>query len=272
MKKRNKKTAILSQNGKEAREMTSEEQRVYKLEKELIEKYFRGLRARAVRLIEDADFLGKADDPYLLINRQLSESPQALENILKHELIHYELKDKGRDYHGHGQAFLKRAAELGIVGQYELIKCFSSEEWVATPTKRRLVEIPLKKVREDIEGTIDQLGELVLKLPDQGKVKVKFYKLIHELRSIWMVYSQAVRNGQDCIIEERIERKRGPKGKSLTHLIQEYDRLTAEEKTLEEKYGTFPDNPKMFEKLTAVRSKRDEIWEKVGKDYGIDLA
>lgn len=32
-----------------------------------------------------------------------------LEDTIKHELIHYELKDNGKDYHGHGQPFLKRA-------------------------------------------------------------------------------------------------------------------------------------------------------------------
>ena len=107
--------------------MTKQEQLVYNLERKLIRKYFKGLRPRAVKLVKDPDFSGMADEPHLLIDEALvgKKPTKDLEDLLKHELIHYELKDNGKDYHGHGQAFLKRAGEMEIIGSYELVRCFS---------------------------------------------------------------------------------------------------------------------------------------------------
>lgn len=65
-----------------------------------------------------------------------------LEDTIKHELIHYELKDNGKDYHGHGQPFLKRARQLNIVGVGELTRCFSIEEIEHTPRITEFKKIP----------------------------------------------------------------------------------------------------------------------------------
>jgi len=101
--------------------MTRQEQRVYNLERQLIRKYFKGLRPRPVKTVKNPKFGARADEPSLLVDKALvgTKTTKELEDILKHELIHYELKDKGKNYYGHGAAFLKRAAELGIVGTYE---------------------------------------------------------------------------------------------------------------------------------------------------------
>ncbi len=138
--------------------MTKQEREVYKLELKLIRKHFKGLRPRPVKVVKESKFDGQADEPNLLIDRRVLKDKVALENVLKHELIHYELKDGGKDYHGHGQAFLKRATELGIVGSFELERCFSIEESEGVPMRRTHVQVPL-----DTSG--DEGRQLALHVP-----------------------------------------------------------------------------------------------------------
>ena len=128
------------------------EQRVYRLEKQLIEKFFKGLKPRPVKLVRHVNFHGQASDLCLEINEALLEAGKEkdLEDVLKHELIHYELKDGGKKYHGHGAAFLRRAQQLGIVDSYVLERCFSIEEAQHIPHRRRSIKTPLKEIKEYI--------------------------------------------------------------------------------------------------------------------------
>lgn len=252
--------------------MTSEEQSVYNLERQLIRKHFKGLRPRSVKIVKRADLMGEADEPYLLINKRLvgKKSIKDLRDTLKHELIHYELRDNGKDYSGHGQVFLKRATELGIIGSYELSRCFSLEEYGNIPTRRRPVQTPLKKVKEQINRAINGLEKLIMALPD--KEKVKFYSKLQSLRGMWEVYSEAVEKGESSVSWEYLEKKRGPRGKSLEELRKEYAVLKPEyQKLFEELQSGKSADPKIHRKLIAIERKMDRISEKVENDYGSQL-
>lgn len=81
--------------------MNIREQRIYRLELKLIQIYFKALRPRPVQLARRLEFGadGEAGEPNLII-KDRKRTPQELEALLKHELIHYELKDKGNVFHG----------------------------------------------------------------------------------------------------------------------------------------------------------------------------
>ncbi len=251
--------------------MTRQEQRIYNLEHQLIRKYFIGVRARPVKMVKDSDFDGKANEPHMLINRRLlgKKFTKELENLLKHELIHYELKDKGKDYYGHGAAFLKRAAELGIVGTYELDRCFSLEEYEHPPTRRKTVHTPLKKVKENIDQEINRLHKLVMGLPDRQKIEL--YRKIQNLQITWAVYSGAVEAGEKFIREEHWEKRKGPRGKGRVLLRKEFHELKAEHERLWEEFRSRPNDLTLRRKLLAVERKMDRILQKVESDYGYRL-
>ena len=248
--------------------MNSQERRVYKIECELLRKYFKDVRTRPVRIVKNSDFDGRADEPHMLINKRLlsKKAAKELEDTLKHELIHYELKDNGKDYDGHGKAFLKRASELGILGRIELDQCFSLEEYQHSPTKRKLVKISMKKVKEQIEREIEDLLDFIVKLPE--KQRVESYRLINNLRVTWQVYSGAVERGEDHVMEERWVKRRGPRGKSLEGLRKEYNELKPEYSRLLKEFISNPSDQALHRKLQAVQNKRSYISHKVEKDYG----
>ena len=250
--------------------MNRQEQRIYDLERQLIRKYFKGLRARPVKIVKDSSFYGLADEPHLLINKQMhGGSAQELEDTLKHELIHYELKDLGRDFHGHGGAFLKRATQLGILGRIELDQCFSLEEYQFTPTKRSLVKISMKKVKERIGQEIEALMDFIIKLPE--KQRVESYKLLNNLRVTWQVYSGAVERGEDHVMEEHRGKRKGPRGKSLEELRREYDKLEPEYRRSLKEFISKPNDQALRRIFQAVENKRSRISDKVEKDYGFTL-
>ena len=89
--------------------MTKDEQRIYKLELNQIREHFEDLRPRPIRIVQRSSYNGKADEPFLKIHKRLlaNGKEKELSDTLKHELLHYELKDGGKEYHGHGKAFLK---------------------------------------------------------------------------------------------------------------------------------------------------------------------
>jgi len=250
--------------------MNRQEQRIYDLERQLIRKYFKGLRARPVKIVKDSSFYGRADEPHMLINKQMHEgSAEKLEDTLKHELIHYELKDKGKDYHGHGQAFLKRATQLDILGRIELDQCSSMEEYFVTPTKRTLVKISMKKVKEQIGQEIEALMDFAIKLPE--KQRIEFFQLVKNLDVTWHVYSGAVERGADHVIEEYMVKRSGPKGKSLQELWKEYNELEPEYLRLQKEFMSNPNDLALRRKFQAVENKRSRIEERVEKDYGATL-
>jgi len=253
--------------------MTKQEQWVYNLERQLIRKHFKGLRPRPVKLVKDPHFGGMADEPNLLIDKALvgKKPTKDLEDLLKHELIHYELKDSGKDYAGHGQAFLKRAGALEIIGSYELARCFSLEEYEHTPTKRKLVRTPLKEVKERINQAINGLEKLIMALLD--KEKVKFYPQFQSLRTEWIFYSRAVEEGKKFISGEHWEKRKGPKGKSLEDLRKEYAALKpGYEKLLKKFLSKNRPDPKLHRKVIALERKMDRLSDKAERDYNSQLS
>ena len=138
--------------------MNSRERRIYNLEVRLIKKLFKGLRPRPIRLARTLEFGadGEAGEPRLVL-KDRKRPREELKSLLIHELIHYQLKDQGNIYHGHGAAFLKRAQELGIVTSYVLQRCFSSEEYEHTPTVRKTKKLSLGKFKRQVDEWFEDL-------------------------------------------------------------------------------------------------------------------
>ena len=247
------------------------ERRVYQREKKLIAKFFNGLKPRHVKLVHDVKFDGRAGDPYLEINKSLlaAGKERDLEDVLKHELIHYELKDGGKEYHGHGAAFLKRAKQLGILNSYVLQRCFSIEEAERIPHRRRSVKLSLGEARKEIDKVLEELLNLILKLPDSEKIK--FYSAFQNLRAIWGTFAQGVERGEDHVWSEIWERRRGPRGKSLEELKKEYDALGAQAAPLRKKLASGSVTPRDLRQLAAIEGKKSKIYKKAEDDYGVTL-
>jgi hypothetical protein len=93
------------------------EKKIFEIEKELINKYFRGLQPREIELVEDDSFIGAAREKLLINRNYLKKCTKAeLANLLKHELIHYALPGRGHD-----KDFLDKAEEVGTtIGGYEV--------------------------------------------------------------------------------------------------------------------------------------------------------
>jgi len=250
--------------------MNKLERKVYRLERTLIEKFFKGLEPRPVKLVREVKFDGRAGDPYLEINESLlvAGKEKELEDVLKHELIHYELQDSGKEYHGHGAAFLKRAKQLGIVDSYVLERCFSFEEAQHTPHRRRAIKTPLKEIKERIDETLRELSGLILKLPDREKIE--FYRTFQNLEVDWQCFAGAVEKGEDHVLGEIWERRRGPRGKSLEELKKEHDALEAKATPLREKLGA-GGTQRDWEQLAAIEGKMSKILKKAEDDYGVTL-
>jgi len=247
------------------------ERRVYRLEKKLIEKFFKGLKSRPVKLVRDVDFLGRASDPCLEISETLLEpgKERDLEDVLKHELIHYELKDGGKEYRGHGAAFLKRTKQLGIVNSYVLERCFSLEEAQHIPHRKRISKTPLKEIKERIDETLRELSGLISRLPDRRKIE--FYRTVQNLQVDWQSFAGAVERGEDHVLEEIWERRRGRRRKSLEELKKEVDALEAREAPLTKKLTSGSGTPRDFKQLAAIQNKMATILKKAEDDYGVTL-
>ncbi len=217
------------------RNVNAKEQKLYGLELDLIKKHFKGLKPRAVKLVKKLELgaHGEAGEPDLLI-RDARRTREELEALLKHELIHYELKDKGNVYHGHGEAFLKRAQELGIVDNYVLQRCFSAEEYEHTPTVRKTRKIPLTKFTLEVDKWFEVLFEEVAKLPIQQKIRI--YPHVQNVYVGWEAFSAAVKARKDHILHEIWKIKKGPRGKELHELQKEYALLQAQHAALSRKF------------------------------------
>lgn len=253
--------------------MNVKEKKLYRLELELIKHHFKGLKPRPVKLVKKLELgaHGEAGEPNLVI-KDTRRTRKELESLLKHELIHYELKDKGSVYHGHGEAFLKRAQELGIVNNYVLQRCFSAEEYEHTPTVRKTKKIPLPRFQRQIDKWFEALFEEVGKLPDQQKIRL--YPYVQNVYVAWTAFSAAVKAKKDHVLHEIWKIKRGPHGKGLHELQEEYARLRAQGKALVKKIETsskgFRDETTRHE-LNKINAAMEQIRKKVEKDFAVSL-
>lgn len=254
--------------------MNFREKRIYQLELKLIRKYFKRLRPRQVQLAKKLDLGadGEAGEPNLII-KDRKRSRQELEALLKHELIHYELKDKGKFFHGHGKAFLMRAQALGIVNSYVLERCFSSEEFEHTPTVRKTKKVPLSKFTRQVSQWFSRLIGEAVKLPEPYGTRL--YPHVQNTYVGWLAYSAAVKEKSDHVIQEIWQIKRGPFSKDLHELQRDYATLQTQRaklvKQLNAKTNRKPEA--IFKRqLRAIDSELFRIRKEVEKDYGIVLS
>jgi len=249
------------------------ERRIYRLELKLIQKYFNGLRPRPVQLAKKLEFGadGQAGEPNLII-KDRKRSRRELETLLKHELIHYELKDKGIFFHGHGRAFLKRAQALGIVNSYVLERCFSSEEFDHTPTVRKAKKVPLAKFTRQVDQWFSQLIGEAVKLPEPYGSRL--YPHVQNAYVGWLTYSAAVKEKSDHVIQEIWQIKRGARGKDLHELQSEYVVLQARHARLAKRLKSqvkLHQRAVLKHQLEAIAAELSRIRKQVEKDYGILL-
>lgn len=253
--------------------MNTKEQNLYRLELELIKQHFKGLRPRPVKLVKKLELRahGEAGEPNLLI-KDARRTRKELEVLLRHELIHYELKDKGNVYHGHGEAFLKRAQELGIVDSYVLQRCFSAEEYEHTPTVRKTKKISLSRFQRQIDKWFEVLFAEVGRLPDQQKIRL--YPYVQNVYVGWAAFSAAVKAKKDHVLHEIWKIKKGPRGKGLHELQEQYGLLQAQGEALMKKIekgskGFRDENTR--QELNKINAAMEQIRKKVEKDYGVLL-
>jgi hypothetical protein len=250
------------------------ERRIYRLELKLIQQYFKGLRPRPVQLAKKLELGadGEAGEPNLII-KDRQRSRQELAALLKHELIHYELKDKGKFFHGHGRAFLKRAQALGIVNHYVLERCFSSEEFDHTPTVRKTKKVPLSRFTHQVDQWFSRLISEAVKLPEPYGTRL--YPHVQNTYVGWLAYSAAVKEKSDHVIQEIWRIKRGPFGNDLHELQREYASLQSQRATLAKQLKSKTDrqrNATFKRQLRAIDSELSRIFKAVEKDYGILLS
>jgi hypothetical protein len=253
--------------------VNTREKRIYRLELKLIQKYFKGLRPRPVQLakILELGADGEAGEPDLIIKDRKRAQPE-LEALLKHELIHYELKDKGKFFHGHGRAFLKRAQALGIVNSYVLERCFSSEEIEHTPTVRKTRKVPLGNFTRQVDQWFSQLIGEAVKLPEPYGSRL--YPHVQNAYVGWLTYSAAVREKSDHVIQEIWQIKRGARGKDLHELQRKYVILQARRARLAKRLRSPANLQKravLRQQLGAIASALARIRKQAEKDYGILL-
>jgi hypothetical protein len=253
--------------------VNAKEQELYRLEVKLIKQHFKGLRPRPVKLVKKLQLgaHGEAGEPNLVI-KDVKRTRKELEALLKHELIHYELKEKGNVYHGHGEAFLKRAQELGIVTSYVLQRCFSAEEYEHMPTVRKTRKVPLPRFKRQVDQWFEILFEEVGKLPDQQKIRI--YPYVQNVYVGWAAFSEAVRAKKHHVLHEIWKIKRGPRGRGLHEFQKEYALLQARREALVKKIektskGFSDEN--ISQQLNKINAAMEQIRKKVEKDYGVSL-
>jgi len=214
---------------------------------------------------------GEAGEPHLLL-KERKRARRELVALLKHELIHYELKDQGDVYHGHGAAFLKRARQLGIVNSYVLQRCFSSEEYEHTPTIRKTKKIPLPRFGRQVDQWFHQLLEKVVSLPDPHNARL--YPYVQNAYVGWKTFSAAVKEKSDHVIQEIWQIRKDRRGKGLHELQAEYAALREQRKTVQKqarKKRRSRLDKTALRQLKTIDGALSRIRNKVEKDYGILL-
>jgi hypothetical protein len=253
--------------------VNSRERRIYSLELRLIKNIFPGLRPRPVKLARTLELGadGEASEPNLVL-KDRKRTGKELQSLLMHELIHYQLRDQGNVYHGHGAAFLKRARELGIVTSYVLQRCFSSEEYEHTPTVRKTKKVPLSRFKRQVDQWFDQLLEEVGKVPDPYNVKL--YPYVQNAYVGWTAFSAAVKEKSDHVLQEIWRVRKGPHVKGLHELQNEYAELQQQRETLLRKLKKQGKGFRMRpvrRQVKVVDVKLKQVRKEIEKDYGISL-
>ncbi|HXV84089.1 MAG TPA: SprT-like domain-containing protein [Candidatus Binatia bacterium] len=242
-----------------------DEEALYAMELRLIKKHFPGLTPRPIKLDDSLDCYGLADDPALLvINPKLHRNRREIEVTLKHELIHYYLKDVGK-YAGHGRDFMKRAKDLGILGSIELSQCFRLEEEENKPHRVEYVSTPLSEWATSIDKELVELKEMAATLP--MNVRVKFYTKARSIEAAWSCYFHAVKSGQDHVMGEIWKPRRGPKGKPLHELLVEQRALETQLHELQQNFIKTQDRA-LMKTIGQVSRQYYFITDKLERDYG----
>jgi hypothetical protein len=253
--------------------VNAKERLVYRLELKLIRQYFKGLRPRPIRLAKKLDLGadGEAGEPYLMI-KDRKRSRQELAALLEHELIHYELKDKGKLFHGHGKPFLKRAQALGIVNSYVLERCFSSEEFEHTPTIRKTKKVSLGRFTRQVNQWFSRLISEAIKLPEPYGSRL--YPHVQNTYVGWLAYSSAVKEKSDHVIQEIWRLKPGRLGRDLHGLQEEYGRLQAQREELVKQRrpkASAKTDAEITRQLKAIDAAISRLRKEAERDYGISL-
>lgn len=194
------------------------EDTLYRMELGLIRKHFPGLKPRLVKMDITIDDYAQAGEPFMLFNPNLHKSKREVIDTLKHELIHYELRDRGL-YPGHGRAFLKRAKELNVLDMPELRQCSGIEEIQLSPHRVTYVKTPLAEFAARISEQLSELKKFSVKLPVDPRLTL--YRKINNIAVDWICYKGAIQRGENYIQEEILKLRPGPKGKPLVTLLEE---------------------------------------------------
>ena len=224
--------------------------------------HFPGLKLRPVKIDNSISFFAVADESNMLFNASLHRSRKVIKETIIHELIHYELRDCGKDYDGHGDAFKKRAKQLGILGAIELSQCFSTEQLYYRPHRTEIIKIPLAEYGKEIEKSVKSLKQLAGRAP--MNLRERIFLETQSIEATWICYKGAIERGEDHVFEERITFRRSPKGKSLETLRQEEKELESRSRDLLEKFKT---DPKVLPELKQVNRKLYDIAERIERDW-----
>ena len=103
-----------------------------------------------------------------------------------------ELGDNGKDYAGHGAAFLRRAKSLGVLGGSELSQRSDAEEEKRTLHTVQRVKVSLADAAAEIDKELDDLQVLIIKrTPIQ--IRLDLYQGINSIRATWSCYHERQR-------------------------------------------------------------------------------
>jgi hypothetical protein len=249
--------------------MDSQERKVYSIELRLIRKYFPKLTPRPIKIDNKISYFAQAGESLIINLRKHRGDRRMIEDTIVHELIHYELPK----HHLHDEAFKKRARELGILGTIELQQCAQQalhEAEYAIPHTTEWKKISLKDAAIAIEESFKELLSFVDKLPVDRREKA--HGLITNFHCRWRCYSDAVKRGEDYVVEEHLKPRRGPRGMTAQELLDNLKPLRAKEREMQKKIIADSSvlNDKRFKReWEALQVKIDRLSGKLTKDYDL---
>lgn len=184
----------------------------------LIAKYFSGVTPRPVKIDNSlVNIRALAGEPDMLFNASIHKSIGGAWETLIHELIHYELKDSGKD-DGHGLNFKRRAKQFGILNRIELEQLADLERRAHAVEHRR---VRLRAFADEIDKALEELADLTFKAPIS--VSEKIYAAVTNIKADWACYRHAIERGDDYVIEEEEEEEDIKEVYGRIHeLLQEY--------------------------------------------------
>lgn len=182
----------------------------------LIAKYFSGVTPRPVKIDNSlVDIMALAGEPDMLFNASIHKSIGEAWETLIHELIHYELRDSGKD-DGHGLNFKRRAKQLGILNRVELEQLADLERRAHAVEHRR---VRLRAFADEIDKALEELADLTFKAPIS--VSEKIHAAVTNIKVGWACYRHAIEKGDDYVIEVEEEDIKEVYGR-IHELLQEY--------------------------------------------------